>query len=225
MRYGWGILIGVLLAATSPALAQTAAPSTSPNPNAGVKTALETCFKCHGPGGVSLIPSHPSIAGQNADYVARQLFAFKRASALHASAGDAVSGDKAIRSDPIMEHMAATSDDALVGRVAVAVSQLACRADDKVLKTPKAPAVASRCASCHGENGRGVRSEVPNLAGQQRAYLRRELLLIRETAWGAEPRDGESWRGHPIMEAEAARLKIADVDALAKYYSALDCRG
>lgn len=215
-----------MLAATSPVLAQTAAQTPEIDPNAGVKTALETCFKCHGPGGVSQIPSHPTIAGQNADYVARQLVAFKRANNLHAGGGEAdTQTPLEMRADSIMEHMAPNLDDALIGRVAAAISQLACRADDKVLKTPQAPAVASRCASCHGENGRGVRSDVPHLAGQQRAYLRRELLLIRETAWGAKPRDGESWRGHPIMEAQAARLKIADVDALARYYSALDCRG
>jgi len=219
-------LVGAMLAATSPVLAQTAAPSPSADPNAGVKTALETCFKCHGPGGVSQIPSHPSIAGQSADYVARQLFAFKRASAAHAGGDEAdTQAPLVMRADSIMEHMAPTLNDAMIRKLAATISQLACRADDKVQKTPQAPAVASRCVSCHGDNGRGVRPDVPNLAGQQRAYLRRELLLIRETAWGADPRDGESWRGHPIMEAQAARLKIADVDALARYYADLDCRG
>ncbi|MCK5576613.1 MAG: c-type cytochrome, partial [Sphingomonadales bacterium] len=143
--------------------------------------------------------------------------------------GDADNGTDNVagrmRADPIMEHMGTSLDDALIGRVALAVSQLACRADDVAQKTPQAPKVAIRCAGCHGNSGMGRKPEIPNLAGQQRAYLRRELLLIRETAWGANPREGESWRGHPIMEAQAARLKIEDVDALAKFYSSLDCRG
>ena len=229
MRYGLGILAVMAWAVSSPVQAQTTAPPVAPDPNAGVEKTLETCFQCHGPGGISRIPSRPSIAGQSADYVARQLFAFKRAAALHLgnsdTDADADNSTDRVRVDPIMEHMGTSLDDALIGRVALAVSQLACRADDVAQKTPTPPQVARRCASCHGLNGRATRADIPNLAGQQRAYLRRELLLIRETAWGAEPREGESWRGHPIMEAQAARLKIEDVDALARFYSSLDCRG
>jgi cytochrome c553 len=66
---------------------------------------------------------------------------------------------------------------------------------------------------------------VPNIAGQQRGYLRRQLLIIRENAWGADSSDSERWRTHPIMERQAARISIEEVDALAQYYAALDCRG
>jgi len=49
-----------------------------------------SCFACHGPGGISLNPKYPSLAGQSADYLAKQLNAFR-------------SGD---RKDPIMTPMA-----------------------------------------------------------------------------------------------------------------------
>ena len=95
----------------------------------------------------------------------------------------------------------------------------------KPVNPPVMPQAGQRCAACHGVDGIGRLPHVPNVAGQQRAYLRRQLLLIRETAWGAAPREHESWRSHPIMERQAARISIEDVDALARYYAALDCRG
>ena len=232
LRIGW--VTGVLLA-SSAAFAQTPQPAV----DAQVAQTLKTCFQCHGEGGVSAVPTRPTIAGQKADYVVHQLHAFKRSAEEHARAVDRATDPDANvvaalsgRSDPIMEHMAAGLDEALVVPVAQAIAKLACNGktasqNSKTAPTnpPQMPAVGQRCAACHGVDGIGVLPYVPNIAGQQRAYLRRQLLLIRETAWGAQPREHDNWRSHPIMESQAARISIEDVDALAHYYSALDCRG
>lgn len=199
-----------------------------------VQDTLKSCFQCHGEGAVSLIPSHPTIAGQKAEYLERQLRAFKQAEN-QTPADDDGDGDEdpqktklSGRTDSIMGHMAAGLPDHLIAPVARALSQLACDGG-----TPKAkrtnlltlPDAAKKCVICHGEDGIGKQGYIPNLAGQQRSYLRRHLLLIRETAWGAQPREGEAWRSHPIMESQTARIKIADIDAMTHYFSALDCRG
>lgn len=227
--------IAVLLVAVG---AASVASAQSPTSAQRVQDALENCFQCHGPGGVSIIPSRPTIAGQNAEYIKLQLEAFKNAAKrpVADTDGDADDGAKALatgeeqptRIDPVMEHMVAGLPDDLVAPVAEAVSKLAC--DGGKAKKPRSrlsaiPAAAKPCVMCHGHDGIGAQAYIPNIAGQQRAYLRRQLLLIRETAWGAMPREGEAWRAHPIMEAQAARLKITDVDAIARYYSGLDCRG
>ncbi|HEY9164237.1 MAG TPA: c-type cytochrome [Magnetovibrio sp.] len=239
MRWTLGIaVVTSAVLAGGVALAQTPQPAphrAAPAVPTQVTQALETCFECHGPNGVSNLPTRPTIAGQKADYVARQLQAFKRAAAEHARAvasnkdGDAkITAALPGRSDPIMEHMAAGLDDALVVPVSQAVSQLSCvgsKAADKPKAVPLMPTLAQRCVVCHGEDGIGAQPFVPNIAGQQRAYLRRQLLLIRETAWGAQPREHDSWRSHPIMESQAARISIEEVDTLANYYAALDCRG
>lgn len=232
LRIGW--LTGVLLVSGA-ALAQTPQPTVETQ----VAQILQTCFQCHGENGVSAVPTRPTIAGQKADYVARQLHAFKRAAEEHARAVDGaadvdVQSVAALqgRSDPVMEHMAAGLDDALVVPVAQAIAKLACNGETVSQKPksasanpPQMPTVGQRCVVCHGVDGIGVLPTVPNIAGQQRAYLRRQLLMIRETAWGAQPREHDSWRGHPIMESQAARISIEDLDALAHYYSTLDCRG
>lgn len=59
-----------LSAASPSALAQPAAAPVKP---AGV----EACQACHGPGGISVNPAIPNLAGQKPDYLAGQLKAFK----------------------------------------------------------------------------------------------------------------------------------------------------
>lgn len=224
MRFAWGILAvtGVLLAGAN-ARAQTPVTTPDAQVDPSVQQALETCFKCHGTGGVSRIPSRPTIAGQSADYVASQLHAFRRA-ALSVKPDTKAQ----VRSDPIMSHMAEGMNEKQIWPLAQAVSALACdggAAPDQQPKPLVMPKTGARCVACHGADGVANSPGIPNLAGQQRAYLRRELLLIREAAWGAAPRENESWRSHPIMEREAARISISDVDALARYYASLNCRG
>ena len=220
----------LVLAMSASVRAQTTA---SARLDTQVKDALQNCYQCHGEGGVSVIPTRPTIAGQKSEYIRRQLVAFKNTASQGPQDRDGV-GDNGVdpampvRDDPVMEHMAAGLPDQLIAPLADAVSKMAC--DGGTAKAvqnnpPARPPAAEACTVCHGTDGIGVQNQVPNLAGQHRAYLRRQLLLIRETAWGAQPREGEAWRSHPIMEAKVARLKIADIDATARYFSALDCRG
>lgn len=218
------VLAGVVLSAPLGARAQQA-------DDAALQDTLQMCFQCHGENGVSRLPSRPTIAGQRETYLALQLAAFKRAAqaGIGDDDGDGDENEATLkRTDPIMQHMAAILSDDDIPKIAQAVSKLACdggEARPPLKNPPSIPPIALRCAACHGEDGISLDQNTPNLAGQQRAYLRRQLLLIRETAWGAKPREGEEWRSHPIMESQTARLQIQDVDALARYYSVLDCRG
>ena len=66
------------------------------------KQRASACFSCHGPEGISLNPIYPNLAGQSAEYLAKQLNAFR-------------SGE---RSDPFMTPMAGTMNDADVENVA-----------------------------------------------------------------------------------------------------------
>lgn len=223
--------LSMILAVGSSVRAQNTAPASV---SAQVKDVLQNCYQCHGVGGVSVIPTRPTIAGQKSEYIRRQLVAFKNSApqGVQDRDGDVDNGAKdsaiPVRNDPVMEHMAAGLPDPLIAPLADAISKLACdggTAKAQHNNPPARPAAAEACVVCHGVDGIGVQNQVPNLAGQHRAYLRRQLLLIRETAWGAQPREGEAWRSHPIMEAKVARMKIVDIDAMSRYFAALDCRG
>lgn len=65
------------------------------------------------------------------------------------------------------------------------------------------------CAACHGATGISVADAIPNLAGQKRAYLEKQLHALK---------DGS--RKNPVMNAVAAQLNAEDIGNLAAYFSA-----
>ena len=64
------------------------------------------------------------------------------------------------------------------------------------------------CASCHGPAGVSSNPIWPNLAGQQEAYLAKQIKDFR---------DGN--RKDPLMSPMAAALSDQDIANLAAYYS------
>ena len=72
------------------------------------KQRAATCFACHGPEGISSNPKYPNLAGQNSEYLMKQINAFR-------------TGD---RTDPFMTPMAAQMNDADVENVAAFFADL-----------------------------------------------------------------------------------------------------
>jgi cytochrome c553 len=68
------------------------------------------------------------------------------------------------------------------------------------------------CMACHGNNGKGLTPEYPNLCGQNEKYLVSALKAYK---------DGS--RNNPIMKPMAAMLADADVENVAAYYAAQKC--
>jgi len=66
------------------------------------------------------------------------------------------------------------------------------------------------CAGCHGANGIGLSSEYPNLAGQKKGYLVKQLKDFKQGK-----------RTDPTMAAMVLALNNQDIDNLAAYYSSL----
>jgi cytochrome c553 len=65
------------------------------------------------------------------------------------------------------------------------------------------------CAACHGPTGVSINPEWPNLAGQHRAYLVKQLHDMKEG----------HLRSSPIMAPMIANLTPKDIQDLATYYS------
>jgi cytochrome c553 len=157
----------------------------------------EACFACHGPGGNSVSPEIPSIAGQPKVFIENQLVLMR----------------EGLRPAPQMQPIVKGMKDAEITRLAEHFSKLPAKsmeggaADAALVKQGEARAKASRCGVCHLSDFSG-QNQVPRLAGQREQYLGTEMLAYR---------DGKRQGGDTVM-AEALRgVSDADIKALAHF--------
>lgn len=71
-------------------------------------------------------------------------------------------------------------------------------------------AAAAACAACHGVTGVSANPMWPNLAGQQKAYLEKQMKDFRAGT-----------RKDAVMENMAKNLSDADIENIAAYYNSL----
>jgi cytochrome c553 len=169
-----------------------------------------TCAACHGPGGNSLNPAWPSLAGQNAPYILKQLQAFKSGS----------------RSDPLMTAQAMPLSEQEMRDLAIyyASEAPAARAVSAPDTVPKGEALyrggdaendIAACLACHGPTGRGnPAAAYPMLKGQYATYT---AVQLRNYANGQRKSDGPT----RVMRDIAARLEEDDIVAVASYMQGL----
>lgn len=69
---------------------------------------------------------------------------------------------------------------------------------------------AAQCAACHGQAGVSMNPLWPNLAGQKKDYLAKQLRDFKSDK-----------RQDPLMSGMAKTLSDADIDLLANYYANL----
>jgi cytochrome c553 len=179
--------IALYYALQKPARAQTPAAGDQ----AAGKSAAATCAGCHGEKGVSGNPATPSLAGQDAQYVAAALRAYKDGA----------------RSDETMKGLAATLDEAAAKNLAAFYANQQPQSTN-VRKPLTTAEWTQRCDRCHGVNGNSTDPRLPALAAQRVDYLEKVLHAYRT---------GE--RKSPQMAAMSEGLTEADVENLAAYYA------
>ena len=172
-------------------------------------TKAAPCVACHGPGGNSSMPDWPNLAGQGSAYIVTQLKAFK--------AGE--------RKNPIMAAQAANLSDADMADIAAYMTQqktrpaLAVKESVAIAEPLFRAGDASRglpaCASCHGPRGAGnPAAGYPRIGSQQGKYTAAQLVAYKSGERGKA--------GHgPMMQAVAAKLTDAEIQALAGYITGL----
>ncbi len=197
--------LGVLLALAWPAFAQ----DTPGNSDVG-RRALHVCTSCHGEGGRSSNPAFPSLAGQSAPYIERQLKDFRDQTRAETDARAYMWGVSALLDDATIQSLAAyyAAQAPAPGHKHANAAVLA---RGKRIFEQGVPGTAVRaCASCHGEKAEGA-SVFPRLAGQHAGYLERQMKVF-----------GTRLRPHGVlMKNEVADLKPADIKAVAAYLQSL----
>lgn len=170
-------------------------PARSQTPAAGDqaagKAAAAACAGCHGENGVSANAANPSLAGQDAQYLAAALQAYKDGS----------------RSDETMKGLAQALDAAATKNLAAFYAGQQPQAPN-VRKPVSTAEWVQRCDRCHGVGGNSADPRLPALAAQREDYLQKVLHAYRT---------GE--RKSPQMAAMSQALGDADVDSLAAYYA------
>jgi cytochrome c553 len=179
--------IALYLALEKPVRAQTP----SPGDQGKGKAAAASCAGCHGDQGVSTSPANPSLAGQDAEYLAAAMRSYKDGS----------------RSDETMKGLVAALDENTIKDMAAFYAN----------QQPKQPSVrkplsteewAQRCDRCHGLNGNSTDPRLPALAGQRLDYLEKVLNDYRTRV-----------RKKSEMTAMSDVLSEDDIKHLAAHYS------
>lgn len=201
------IAFGALLA--QPVLAQTGEVPQTGNVDAG-KTKSMTCAACHGADGNSVSPMWPSLAGQHAAYIVRQLKAFKNGE----------------RNDVTMKPFAMMLSDQDMLDVAAyfAMQKQTPKGADPALVNlgqqiyrggvPERGIAA--CIGCHGPTGHGnPLAAYPRISGQHAQYVEKQL---GEYASGDRRSDADV---NQMMRNVAGLLVQDEIHALASYVQGL----
>jgi cytochrome c553 len=179
----------------------------NPGDPAAGREKSQLCQGCHGEYGNSTEPIIPKLAGQYANYIAKELRNYQAGT----------------RSHQIMNAMAATiNDDDLADIAAYFASQNKMEGDGsadnplgKELFLHGDPSIMRlACVNCHGINGKGVNAKIsmfPVIGGQHKEYIRRQLVNFKNGSRTNSP--------NAIMNRIAQSLTDKEIEALAEYVS------
>ncbi|MGA2552795.1 MAG: c-type cytochrome [Burkholderiaceae bacterium] len=188
----------------------TAAGATDPAPidQAAAKIAVQVCSNCHGPGGHSISPVFPRLAGQQELYLAAQIKAFRSKERGDPEAHDYMWGMATLLDDPMVNGLALyfskqPPSEGKPGNPALMEAGL------KLFNQGDSGKGIAPCAGCHGEKAQG-NAIFPRLAGQHKAYLVRQIDVIQKQL-----------RNSPIMHGVVQNLTPDQIQAVTEYLSSL----
>jgi cytochrome c553 len=167
-----------------------------------------TCVACHGVNGNSVNPEWPNLAGQHAEYVFKQLQAFK--------AGE--------RQNVLMSPIAMTlSEDDMADLAAYYAKQTPTGGEadpskielgQRVYRSGDPETKVAACVGCHGPAGSGnPGAAYPSIKGQHATYTAAQLRAFRSGERTTDP--------NQIMRDVARSMSDEQIDAVAAYIQGL----
>ncbi len=200
------LVLTLLAALAAPSIAADAPAATKPDLAKGQATATQVCAACHAADGTRGSPANPIIAGQHADYLAKQLTEFKAAK----------------RQSPVMQGMAAPLSEADIKNVAAfyaskevkpgfAKNKELVALGEKIYRGGIASKQVPACAGCHSPTGAGIPAQYPRLAGQHSDYTEAQLHAFR---LGTRANSQQ-------MQQIASKMNEREIKAVADYVAGL----
>ena len=197
--------LGLAFGAHTVCAQEQAADASVPDAEAG-RALAAPCVACHGEDGNSLVPSYPSIAGQNVRYLVRQMTMIRDGT----------------RPAPLMAgQMDGYSDAEIADLAAFYAGQTAAvgQADPENIELGEAiyrggllHKQVAACTACHAPDGSGnALAGFPRVSGQQVDYVIDQLRAYRE----GERTTDEDYYG--MMRQTAVNLTDGEIRAVANY--------
>lgn len=168
-----------------------------------------TCVACHGPKGISTNPEWPSLAGQHASYLLKQLRDIKQGHG---------------RDAPVMIAMVANLSEQDMADLAVyyaaqplpkgVVPKKFLKLGEQLYRGGDYSQHITACIACHGPKGTGnAQAGFPVLSGQNAAYTVLQLQQFKD-----KKRSNDL---NSIMRDISARMNKEDMEAVANYVAGL----
>ena len=198
----------LLVAATVGCFATARAAEAAAKTDTAEQIVTKVCSACHAADGNSATPANPVLAGQHAEYTAKQLANFK-------------SGE---RKNPVMLGMASTLAPEDMKKLGEYFQQQ--KTKPRSAKDPALVQIGQQiyrggimakgvaaCTSCHGPNGAGIPAQYPRVAGQHADYLSTQLMAFRSGERANDP--------NKMMRTLAAKLSDTEIKAVSEYIAGL----
>ncbi len=168
------------------------------------KIAGGSCFLCHGAQGESTSEVFPRLAGQHADYVAKQLDAFKTGKRKSSAMNEMVAKltpDEMLALGKYYEKMSLPREEAKDPQLA-AMGRYVYHNGNKFSGVPA-------CVSCHGTNAEGT-ANLPRLATQFSGYIYNQLKSFNQR---------DRTNDNAVMHVVAEKMTELEMAAVAEYVS------
>jgi cytochrome c553 len=168
------------------------------------KIAGGSCFLCHGAQGESTSEVFPRLAGQHAEYVAKQLNAFKsgqRKSTAMAEMVSKLTPDEMLALGKYYEKFSIPREEAKEPQLA-AMGRYIYHNGNKFSGVPA-------CVSCHGQNAEGA-ANLPRLATQFTGYIHPQLKAFNKR---------DRTNDNAVMHVVAEKMTELEMAAVAEYVS------
>lgn len=171
------------------------------------------CAACHNADGNSTISANPKLAGQNADYLYKQMTNFK-----------SIDGKQPERVNAIMNGMIAPFNDEQLRDLAAYFSSQKQKGEitknretmalgQKIFRAGNMAKGLPACAGCHGPAGAGIPAQFPRIGGQFAEYLEVQLKAFQSETRTNDP--------NKMMRMIALKMTDVEIKAVADYIAGL----
>ena len=172
------------------------------------KAKTTVCAGCHGLDGNSISPTWPSLAGQHATYIYKQLKDFKEGRRTDAT----MTGMVAMLNDEDMQNVAAYYESQSPKPVAFDVDLIA--TGESIYRGGITDIQVAACMGCHSPGGTGNGpAGWPSLKGQHAEYLVTQMQNFKQ---GKRSNDAGS-----MMRNVVVRMSEAEMKAVAAYIAGI----